>query len=190
MRAYVLMGFALLLPVAAAADPVRDEVKSGVARCEGIADNRVWLDCFYGSAQPMRAALGLAPAPQAQVRLVPSQGLAPQQTFSSQQAMEPVHRNTATTTRPKREGFLASLLGSTKPMVSDMPMADYRFAPDHTFTVTLKNGEVYTQEESDLVFAKWTKAPASYRVTITAAADKYVLRVKSEPGVSFRVRRK
>ena len=36
----------------AVADPTRDQVMDGAARCEGIPDNRVWLDCFYGSAQP------------------------------------------------------------------------------------------------------------------------------------------
>jgi hypothetical protein len=177
--AYILIGFALLVPVPAAADPMRDAVLAGAARCESMPDNRTWLDCFYGSAQPMRSLLGLPPAPAAQVQLVPSPILAPVRRPASGAAA-----------RPKQDGFFASLLGSTKPMVSDIPMADYRFAPDRTFTVTLKNGEVYQQKESDLVFAKWTKPPASYRVTITAAADEYVLKVKGEPGVSFHVRRK
>ena len=43
----------------------------GAQRCAGIADDRTWLDCFYGSAQPMRAQLGLPPAPANQQRLVP-----------------------------------------------------------------------------------------------------------------------
>jgi hypothetical protein len=176
--ACILIGFAILLPVSAAADPVRDAVMSGAARCEAVADNRSWLDCFYGSAQPMRAALGLAPAPQTQVKLVPPADI------------PPVRKAPVTAPRPRQDGFLAGLLGSTKPMVSDMPMADYRFASDRTFTVTLRNGEVYQQEESDLVFAKWTRPPASYRVTVTASADKYIMRVKGQPGVNFRVRRK
>jgi hypothetical protein len=181
--ASVVIGFALLLPVPAEADPVRDEVLSGAARCEGIADNRTWLDCFYGSAQPMRSLLSLPPAPAGQVKLVPAPNLAPVRKVSVVAA--PVNA-----THPKQDGFLTGLLGSTKPMASDMPMADYRFAPNRTFTVTLKNGDVYQQEESDLVFAKWTKAPASYRVTIIASADKYILRVKGEPGGPFRVHRK
>src|SRR4051812_29858469 len=176
--ACVLIGFAILLPVSVMADPVRDDVMSGVARCEGIADNRSWLDCFYGSAQPMRSLLGLSPAPQAQVKLVPLPDSAP----ARKAPVAAVH--------PKQDSFFDQLLGSTKPMVSDMPMADYRFAPNRTFTVTLKNGEVYQQEESDLVFAKWTRSPASYRVTITAAADKYVMRVKGQPGANFHVRRR
>lgn len=47
----------------------RDDSLSGAIRCGAIADSRQWLDCYYGAAQPMRAALGLAPALQAQVQL-------------------------------------------------------------------------------------------------------------------------
>src|SRR5471032_906737 len=74
--AFFLFGLIVLASQAALADPTRDEVMSGAARCEGIADNRSWLDCFYGSAQPMRGALGLPPAPPAQTRLVPPPGAA------------------------------------------------------------------------------------------------------------------
>src|SRR5258708_30676962 len=67
---------AIYLTVPALAEPTREAVMDGAARCEGIPDNRVWLDCFYGSAQPMRALLGLAPAPETQTRLVPGPGAA------------------------------------------------------------------------------------------------------------------
>src|SRR4051812_33095900 len=60
----------------ALAEPTRDAVMDAAGRCEGIPDNRVWLDCFYGSAQPMRTVLGLAPAPDSQTRLVPARGVA------------------------------------------------------------------------------------------------------------------
>lgn len=59
----------LLLTVPASARP-RDDVMINVYRCAGHAATRVWLDCYYGAAQPQRAALGLAPAPAAQVALV------------------------------------------------------------------------------------------------------------------------
>ena len=50
----------------------RDEVMSNAFRCAPIGDSRKWLDCYYGAAQPARAALGMQPAPDAQVRLVSS----------------------------------------------------------------------------------------------------------------------
>ncbi|HYS45178.1 MAG TPA: hypothetical protein VEM35_01990 [Rhizomicrobium sp.] len=70
--------FLLLLGLAiqpAQARP-RDEVMSSAFRCAAIADTRTWLDCYYGAAQPARAALRLTPAPTEQIRLAaaPSAG--------------------------------------------------------------------------------------------------------------------
>jgi hypothetical protein len=59
---------AALLSPPAMARP-RDDVMSGAFRCAGIGDSKVWLDCYYGAAQPARAALGMSPAPGAQVKL-------------------------------------------------------------------------------------------------------------------------
>jgi hypothetical protein len=61
--------FLLLLCGVAQARP-RDDVMINVYRCAGHASTRIWLDCYYGAAQPQRAALGLSPAPPAQVALV------------------------------------------------------------------------------------------------------------------------
>jgi hypothetical protein len=49
----------------------REETLAGISRCAGLPDDRTFLDCIYGAAQPMRAALGLSPALPAQQRLVP-----------------------------------------------------------------------------------------------------------------------
>jgi hypothetical protein len=163
----------------AAADPVRDEVMSGAARCEGIADNRTWLDCFYGSAQPMRALLGLAPAPPAQVKLVPPPGAA----YVSPEASRTAPR------QEKSRGFLADVLGSSKPVASNVPMASYKFERGGFFTVVLKNGQTYRQQESDLVFANWNRPASTYLVTIITAADNFILKVKDQPGVVYHVRR-
>lgn len=67
----LLLAVCLLLGLCApAAARPRDEVMINVYRCAGHASTRVWLDCYYGAAQPQRAALGLSPAPPAQVALV------------------------------------------------------------------------------------------------------------------------
>lgn len=66
------------LPQGAALADTRQDVMAGAQRCAAIADDRTWLDCFYGSAQPMRARLGLAPASARQQSLVPpAYGAAP-----------------------------------------------------------------------------------------------------------------
>ena len=66
----VFLATLLFLAEPALAIGPRDEVIAGMFRCAAVGDMRVWLDCFYGAAQPVRAALGLPPAPPAQVRLV------------------------------------------------------------------------------------------------------------------------
>src|SRR6185369_3410286 len=152
----VLAGL-MLLTQGAVAGPMRDEVMSGAVRCAGIADDRTWLDCFYGSAQPMRATLGLPPAPPAQTKLVPPPGAS----YSGVDA----DRNSPP---QKSRGFIADILGSSKPVASNVPMESYKFARNGTFTVVLKNGQTYRQEESDLVFAKWNRAAGTYLVTVVA----------------------
>ena len=57
----------------------REDVIAGLTRCAAYTDDRQWLDCYYGAAQPMRAWLGLPPAPQSQLKLLEgqTQGSAP-----------------------------------------------------------------------------------------------------------------
>lgn len=64
---------ALPLTVAAAHAAPRDDVRAASLRCDGIAEERTWLNCYYGAAQPVRAELGLPPAPSSQQDLVPSE---------------------------------------------------------------------------------------------------------------------
>lgn len=59
------------LPVGTAVAGARDDVKAGAARCDSISDDHTWLNCYYGAAQPVRAELGLPPAPDSQQHLVP-----------------------------------------------------------------------------------------------------------------------
>jgi len=50
----------------------QDDVLSSAFKCAAIAELRTWLDCYYGAAQPQRAALGMAPVSAAQAQLVAS----------------------------------------------------------------------------------------------------------------------
>lgn len=173
---HILSAFLLAAPLAAgtaaSADPIRDQVINGVLRCDQITDNRAWLDCFYGSAQPMRAALGLSPAPQ--VRMVPAP--APN---------APVRR-IAPAPQP-RQGFWDTLVGKTGPAANDVPMASYRFGSGNVFTVTLADGQVYRQKSNDTTLAHWRGTPDMYRVTVTRAPDGYMLRVKGETDTVYHV---
>ena len=70
MRVVILTAsFFLILCVEASARP-RDEVMINAYRCAGQASSRAWLDCYYGAAQPQRAALGMEPAPASQQQLI------------------------------------------------------------------------------------------------------------------------
>lgn len=67
----LVLGAGALAALPAQARP-RDDALSGAFRCAVIADSRRWLDCYYGAAQPVRAALGMPPALAAQTKLAMS----------------------------------------------------------------------------------------------------------------------
>jgi len=174
MRAFVVIASLLVVSaIPALAEPTRDEVMSAAERCYGIADNHAWLDCFYGSAQPMRALLGLSPASAAQVKLVPPPGAR----YASGQTALP--RN-APPPREESEGFFSALLGNGKPLIANTPMAAYELRPNG-FVVTMPDGQRWAQNEGDGGVARWRKPASAYLVTISYGALKSVnLRVKGE----------
>lgn len=166
----------------------RDDVIAGVERCGVIHDDRVWLDCVYGAQQPMRAQLGLPPAPEFQQRLVPSVQL---------NAMMPAQPGIATrvpgaATRPapprKKAGFFATLIGEAPP-VTVSRMASYRYDKNGAFIVTLDNGQEWRQTDVVGGTVSWMKAPASYKVTISPGAfGSYSLSTDDSPR-AFKVER-
>lgn len=154
------LGVALVLLTAPVLAGPRDDVKAGTARCDAFADDRTWLDCYYGAAQPMRAQLGLAPAPNSQLVLVP-------QALPGVTTPAPAPFQLGNTTANGKPGFFARLMTHT--VVKAEPptrMTAYSFDKAGFFTVTLANGEVWTQDNLDTTRAKWRGAPASLVVTI------------------------
>ena len=129
----VLLGLVLFSSVALA-DPTRDEVVSGVERCAGLTDNRTWLDCFYGSAQPMRALLGLAPAPPAQVKLVPPPGAVYPRTDTKRDLDEVMSGAVRCAGLADNRTWLDCFYGSAQPMrerlgLQPAPAAQVRLVP-------------------------------------------------------------
>src|SRR5580704_17815275 len=100
MKRYFVLGLGLAAALCALAAPAmaaaRDDVLYGISRCGGIANDRTWLDCVYGAAQPMRATLGLPPAPASQQALVPppipGQATPQAQAMAAPPAMSPQQR--------------------------------------------------------------------------------------------------
>lgn len=177
-RLFLLSTVIALASWPALAEPTREAVMAGAERCDGIADNRVWLDCFYGSAQPMRSLLGLPPANPAQVRLVPPPGAEPRRVASA---------------RPQAQqsgGLWADLVASTKPEASNVAMTKYEFTRSGAVTVSLADGQVWRQLDSDLTRARWKRPAGDYRVDISSGqGDTFDLRVRGEKGIVYRVRR-
>ena len=136
--------FVALLPLAAKAGP-RDDSRAGITRCDQIADDRQWLDCIYGAVQPMRARLGLSPAPEFQQRLVPGGGA----TAARPMAQRPMAMAPATPVRKQSDNWVH--------------LTAYNFDRHGMFTVTLPDGTIWRQMADDVNYAHW-KEPASHYV--------------------------
>jgi hypothetical protein len=169
----LLMGCCLFMAAApqVLAD-TRDDVISGIERCGEIHDDRVWLDCVYGANQPMRAKLGLQPAPESQQRLVPPAQL---------NTIAPSVRTASRPEPRKKAGFFETLIGDVPP-VAVSRMASYRYGKGGGFIVTLENGQEWRQTDVEGGTVSWLKAPAYYTVTITQGAfGSYSLRTSDAP---------
>ena len=152
----------LLAAMPASADP-REDVMAGIQRCQAIRDDRKWLDCHYGAEQPMRAWLGLPPAPEFQQRLVPPSATA---------APAPPAPSGPLPTRAvarKKPGFFDTLMGSAPP-VAKSRMQSYRYEKSGAFVVTLENGQEWRQTDVEAGSVQWLKQPSSYLVTVTPDA--------------------
>lgn len=166
---WMWLGISLTAAAPAQAD-TRDDVLTGIQRCGGIQDDRTWLNCLYGAQQPMRARLGLPPAPEFQQRLVPQPSSA-----------APVASAVARPAPRKKPGFFSTLIG-TAPPVAVSKMASYRTENNGAFVVTLENGQEWRQTNAEGGTALWTKPPSSYLVTISQGAfDSYNLRTSDSP---------
>jgi hypothetical protein len=178
----------VLLGAAGARAGTRDDVLSGVERCGVIHDDRTWLDCLYGAEQPMRAHLGLPPAPEFQQRLVPAGPMMP---VSSMPAPMPSSLPAAAAprvaTQPpprKKAGFWTTLIGAAPPAAVSR-MASYRYEKNGAFVVTLANGQQWRQTDIDSgTQALWTRPPSTYTITVSQGAfGSYTLHTDDSPHV-------
>ena len=168
--------FACLCAAPAAADTTRDEVLAGIARCGVIHDNKVWLDCVYGAQQPMRAKLGLTPAPEFQQRLVPGLSTVP-----------PPSPVTVTARPGKKKDLFERMIASD--LDTAPRMKEYHFEKGGAFVVTLENGQEWRQKDVESGKVNWSREPSSYRVLVNEAAfGGYNLRTNDSPRI-YRVTR-
>jgi len=164
MTKALLLTALVLMPLPALAGP-REDALAGISRCSALSDDRQFLNCLYGAAQPLRASLGLSPAPASQTRLVPpvagtprAAGLAPQ---------------------PKPVGGLANALGSDP---TANWMETFSFDRSGLFTVTFSNGQVWRQDASDTARAHWSGRASDYsiRLSVDGGGRSGVLMVRGD----------
>lgn len=163
IRISVLCCAAIFVATPLKAD-TRDDVLAGVQRCGIIQDDRNWLDCMYGAQQPMRARLGLPPAPEFQQRLVP----APQPAAPARATL-PAASPAAKAVPRRKPGFFESLAGNAPPFAVSR-MASYRYLKDGAFVVSLENGQEWRQTDANGGRVSWSKKPSDYLARITSGS--------------------
>jgi hypothetical protein len=164
----------------------RDDVLSGIQRCGVIHDDRTWLDCLYGAEQPMRAHLGLAPAPEFQQRLVPAQSAMPPAPppVSAAPAADTPARVASRPAPRKKASFWSTVIGTDAP-VAVSRMTSYAYEKNGAFVVTLENGQQWRQIDAENgARASWPRRPSSYTVTISQGAfNSYILHTDDSPNI-------
>jgi hypothetical protein len=209
----LLLGVSFVAP--AMARP-RDDAMSAAFRCAVIGETRQWLDCYYGAAQPVRAALGMPPAPAGQLKVTgaPPAG-SPRDSqmrndiiatavrcnnFSGDRewlncfyaAAQPARVALGLPSDTSVKNFLPAQPLGAKAIDSagfNMRMRSYAFDQRGTFTVTLDNGEVWRQLSGDGTYAHWNLPAARYAVRIRKGfTGSFNFEVKGSPGL-FKVRR-
>jgi hypothetical protein len=180
--AVVVTGGALA-PGLAWAD-AREDVVAGITRCAQLTDDRQWLDCYYGAAQPMRAWLGLSPAPQAQLKLLSEQ---PRPSVLPSTVTRAAVRS-GPPPMPKKSGIFDMFGGAD--VVNNAPLRSYDLTRDG-FVITLLDGQVWRQTDDDAEKrpVRWDQPASSMRVTISQGAMHSFNLVMGDENVHHKVTR-
>jgi len=131
----------------------RYQTTANALQCKDVADERQWLNCYYAAAAPVRAQLGLSPAPQVAAPVL----------ASMKPSLQPVPAKAAL------------------PSAGWVQMSSYEFNHYGIFTIVLANGQHWQQLSGDTNLAHWKKPAANYQVRIThGALGSLNLKIKGE----------
>ena len=156
-----------LSPQLALAD-TRDDVMAGMQRCRSIPDDRIWLECTYGAQQPMRAKLGLQPAPDYQQRLVPPTISGVTAPPASATVVSPgVNAAPVSAAAPPRKASIMQVLTGTATPVATSAIASVAYDANDAFLVTLQNGQTWRQLNAGM--GSKTRFKPGTKVTIRPA---------------------
>ena len=125
----------------------RNQTPANALQCKDVADERQWLYCYYAAAAPVRAQLGLTPAPQAAAPVPGGPMVA--------------------SIQPARQAAPAK---AALPAAGWVQMSSYAFNRYGIFTIVLANGQHWQQLSGDTNLAHWKKPAASYQVRVTHGA--------------------
>lgn len=185
--------FAAMLAIGAGAPGMvladaREDVVRSMTRCAAYTDDRQWLECYYGAAQPMRAWLGLPPAPQSQLKLLQGESSAPLSASLPSTVTRAAVR-TGPPPPPKRSGIFDVFGGSD--VVNNTPIQSYEISRGGNFVVTLPDGQVWRQTDDDASKnpVRWNKPASSMRVTISQGAVHTFNLVLNDENVHHKVTR-
>ena len=158
MFRYTPLILAFLAVTPALAGP-REDVYSASQRCVALADDRSWLECYYGAAQPMRGQLQLPAAPASQTALIP-----PPLPVSAVRQQAPAPQ------KPGPVGRTIDFLMGGDALVSGASIKSFDAGKQGGFTVTLANGQVWKQADEQTRFVRWRDGPGAHKVTIWKGA--------------------
>jgi hypothetical protein len=147
---------------------IRVSVLSAAVNCENLDDDRNWLNCYYGSTDPMRVKLGLKPlSPNGAYPASPVQPRAPTGLTVSNDTAALAGRTSIPANNPIHF-----------PLVSQVK--SYSFNQLGMFTVALTNGQVWRQLSGDTNYAR--SLIANDVITISRGAfGSYNLRFGKHP---------
>jgi len=169
MRKHLLLAILTVSAASPAMAGPREDSDAGIARCAVLADDRAYLNCIYGAVQPLRARLGLPPAPEAQVRAVPPVMIAP---ISPRPTVAP---SAASSRVPSEAAFAGGMRER---------MDNFTFGRGGLFSLMLENGEMYRQDPGDAPRARWTGRGSDYQVFVIKQGPRSaVMKVAGDPNV-------
>ena len=173
MRIRLAAAFWLAAMILPAAADSRDEARERMARCEDIGQTRQYLDCLYAALQPLRADLGLPPAPQAPTYAPLFASTAPTRVQAAREAQSPQAQSSpgfftglvtgdlfrkGTKVAPDQFGLRNAKPGRGENVDHIIqPVTSFTINSDGLFQVTLANGQVWTQVGFDEARAQWKR---------------------------------
>ncbi len=167
MRNAAFLMFLVLAAAPALAGP-REDTVAGISRCASHADDRTYLNCIYGAAQPLRTQLKLPPAPEDQIRLVPRGP-----------ASESIPPSVAPLAAPRRVPTESEFAGAMRERIDN-----FNFGRGGLFNLMLENGEMYRQDSSDVSRAKWVGRGSDYLVFVIKQGPRNaVMKVTGDPNI-------